>query len=199
MSPSLPLVLASTSPYRRALLSRLGIPFETVAPACAEVRLADPDETVRANALLKARAGATIKPGAAVLGSDQVAYCAGRSLEKPGTAERAREQLAWLSGREHALHTCVALRHPSGRESSETVVVRLRMRPLTPAQIAAYVQRESPLDCAGSYKSEGLGIVLFESVACDDPTAIEGLPLIATRRLLEEAGYDLFEQGEAGR
>lgn len=192
MSPSPPLVLASTSPYRRSLLSRLRVPFETVAPGCDEVRLPDPDETVRANALLKVRAGGALRPGAAVLGSDQVAFCSGRILEKPGSFERACEQLAWLSGRDHALHTCVALREPGGRESSETVVVRLVLRRLTRAQIESYVRLESPLDCAGSYKSERLGIALFDSVECDDPTAIQGLPLIATRRLLEAAGFAIL-------
>ncbi len=195
MSSAPPLVLASTSPYRRALLARLRLPFEVVAPACEEVRLADPVETVRTNALLKARAVALLRPDAVVLASDQVAFRAGRLLEKPGTFERACGQLNWLSGQEHALHTCVALREPGGREASEAIVVRIRMRALSPAQIESYVRLESPLDCAGAYKSEGLGIALFESVMCDDPTAIEGLPLIATRRLLEAAGYAILGAG----
>lgn len=193
MSASPPLVLASTSPYRRALLSRLGVPFETVTPGCEEVRLPDPNEMVRTNALLKARAGGFLRPDAVVLGSDQIAFCSGRILEKPGSFDRACEQLAWLSGRDHTLHTCVAIREPGGRESSETVVVRLTVRPLTRTQIESYIRRESPLDCAGSYKSEGLGIALFDSVECDDPTAIEGLPLIATRRLLEAAGFAILD------
>ncbi|MBM3287743.1 MAG: Maf-like protein [Candidatus Eisenbacteria bacterium] len=187
-----PLVLASTSRYRRALLERLRVPFDLLAPDWSEVRLATPGETVLVNARGKARAGALRRPGAAILASDQVACCDGRTLEKPGTPERACEQLAWLAGREHELHTCVVLRMPDGAEESETVVAHLRMRPLSPDQIVSYVRLESPLDCAGSYMSEALGIVLFEYLKCDDPTAIIGLPLIAVRRLLERAGWDLL-------
>jgi septum formation protein len=185
------LILASTSRYRRALLERLRVPFETLAPAWAEVRLADPDATVRANALGKARAAARTRPEAAVLASDQVGWCAGRMLEKPGIPEAACDQLAWLAGREHTLHTCVVLREPGGRETQETIVARLRMRPLRPDQVEAYVRLDSPLDCAGSYKTESLGIALFESLSCADPTAIEGLPLIAVGRLLRGAGWEI--------
>ena len=185
------MILASTSRYRRALLERLRVPFETQAPAWAEVRLADPDATVRANAQGKARSAARTRPGAAILASDQVGWCAGRMLEKPGTPEVAREQLAWLAGREHTLHTCVVLHEPDGSETRETIVARLRMRPLRPDQIDAYVRLDSPLDCAGSYKTESLGIALFESVSCADPTAIEGLPLIAVCRLLRDAGWEI--------
>lgn len=191
------LILASTSPYRRALLARLRVPFDVVAPAFEEVRLDDPDATVRTNALGKARAAAVNHPDAAILASDQVAYCEGRTLEKPGTPEVAIEQLTGLAGREHTLHTAVVLRLPDGREGEGTIVARLRIRPLTRQQIAAYVRLESPLDCAGSYKSEGLGTVLFEWIRCDDPTAIEGLPLTTTSRLLEKAGWNLLD-GEGG-
>ena len=191
-APKLPdLILASTSPYRRALLERFRIPFEAVAPAWEEVRLGDPDATVRANAVGKARAGAAAFPGAAVLGSDQIAWCAGKLLEKPGLAGRAAEQLTWLAGREHTLHTCVALLTPDGREHDETVVARLWIRPLTQEQIDRYIRFDAPLDCAGSYRIESLGIVLFDRIDCADPTAIEGLPLLATRRLLEAAGWRL--------
>ena len=184
------LILASTSPYRRALLERLRVPFEVMAPPWDEVRLNDPDTTVSANALGKARAAAEDRPGAVILASDQVAWCDGQILEKPGTPEAACRQLALLAGREHELYTCVALRTPDGREREETVVAHLRMRSLSPEQIASYVQLDAPLDCAGSYKCEGYGIVLFDSLRCEDPTAVEGLPLISTRRLLEEAGFD---------
>lgn len=190
------LILASTSRYRRALLERLQVPFEVLSPAWDEVRLSDPDTTVSVNALGKARAAAKERPDAAILASDQVAWCDGQILEKPGTPEAACRQLALLAGREHQLFTCVALRTPEGREREETVVAHLRVRPLTPEQIAGYVRLEAPLDCAGSYKSEGYGIVLFESLRCDDPTAIEGLPLISTRRLLEEAGWDCLPVAE---
>lgn len=185
------LVLASTSRYRRGLLARLHVPFEVLAPAWDEVRLGDPDATVLENARGKARAAARVRPDCAILASDQVAYCAERILEKPGTEEAAREQLGWLAGREHTLHTCVLLRMPEGTERSEIVVARLRIRPLSAEKIASYVHLDRPLDCAGSYRSEGLGIALFDYLRCDDPTAIEGLPLIATRRLLEETGWAL--------
>lgn len=187
-----PLVLASTSRHRRALLERLRVPFELHAPDWNEVRLATPGETVLENARGKGRAGARRRPDAAILASDQVAWCEGRMLEKPGTPERACEQLAWLAGREHELYTCVLLRMPDGAEASETIVAHLRLRALSPDQIVSYVRLETPLDCAGSYMSEALGIVLFEHIRCDDPTAIVGLPLIAVRRLLERAGWDLL-------
>jgi septum formation protein len=186
------LVLASTSPYRRTLLDRLRIRYEAIAPAWEEVRIEeDPDATVRANALGKARSGSQARPGAVVLGSDQVAFCSGRLLEKPGSAERAAEQLTWLAGREHTLHTCVALRMPDGREQDSTVVAHIWVRPLTREQIDSYIRHEDPIDCAGSYRFESLGIALFERIVCEDPTAIQGLPLISTCRLLEWAGWRL--------
>jgi septum formation protein len=186
-----PLILASTSRYRRALLERLRVPFETLAPAWEEVRLDEPDATVLANALGKTRAAARARPEAAVLASDQVGWCAGRILEKPGTPEAARAQLTWLAGREHTLHTSVVLRTPDGREAEETIVARLRVRALRAEEIAAYVRLDEPLDCAGSYKTEALGIALFEALQCDDPTAIEGLPLITVCRLLRSAGWEI--------
>jgi septum formation protein len=192
-----PLVLASTSPYRKALLARLGIPFEVLAPAWKEVRLDDPGRTASENALGKARAGARAVHGAVILASDQVAYCEGRILEKPGTVKRARTQLELLEGQEHTLHTSVAVRTPDGFERDRTVVARLRMRKLTDEKIASYIHRDMPLDCAGSYKIESLGVALFESILCDDPTAIEGLPLIATAQLLEEAGYIILPRETA--
>lgn len=194
-----PLILASTSRYRRALLERLGVPFETLAPAWEEVRLDDPGPTVRANALGKARAGARVRPEAAILASDQVGWCAGRILEKPGTADAACAQLAWLAGREHTLHTSVVLLMPDGLEVEETVVARLRMRALTAGEIEDYVRLDRPLDCAGSYKTESLGISLFEALQCDDPTAIEGLPLITVCRLLRGAGWAIPPHGDSAR
>jgi len=167
------------------------VPFETLAPAWEEVRLDGPDPTVRANALGKARAGAQVRPDAAILASDQVGWCAGRILEKPGTPEAARAQLTWLAGREHTLHTSVVLRTPDGWEAEETIVARLRVRALRAEEIAAYVRLDEPLDCAGSYKTESLGIALFEALQCDDPTAIEGLPLISVCRLLRSAGWEI--------
>jgi septum formation protein len=188
------LVLASTSRYRKALLERLRVPFEVVAPPWTEVRLTDPGLTVLQNSMGKARAAAHERPTAAILASDQVAFCEGRILEKPGNELAACEQLAWLAGKEHELHTCVLLRTPDGVERSETNVARLRIRSLDPDEIASYVHADLPLDCAGSYRSEGLGIVLFDYIRCEDPTAIEGLSLVATRRLLEDAGWDLLRR-----
>lgn len=192
MTPPSRLILASTSRYRKALLERLRLPFDVVGPRWNEVRIEDPDLSVRANAVGKARSVAADFPDAGVLGSDQIVSCEGRILEKPGTEEAAREQLAWLSGREHLLHTSVVLRLPDGDERERTVVARIKVRSLTPGQIATYIRRENPLDCAGSYKIEGLGIALFDALECEDPTAVEGLPLIATRRLLEEAGWRIL-------
>lgn len=191
------LILASTSRYRRVLLERLRVPFEVMAPEWDEVRMPDADATVQANAAGKARSASKARPEAAILASDQVAYCDGRILEKPGTEAAAREQLAFLAGREHSLHTCVVLRMPDERERDETTIARLKIRELTSEQIASYIRLDSPLDCAGSYKSEKLGIALFEYLRCDDPTSIEGLPLIATRRLLEAEGWSsLHTTGE---
>lgn len=186
------LVLASTSPYRRALLDRLRIPYEPMAPAWEEVRVEhDPGATARENALGKARSVSKLRPESVVIGSDQIAWCSGKLLEKPGSLEAAAEQLAWIAGREHSLHTCVVLRTPEGQERDATVVARLWTRHLTREQIDNYIRHDDPIDCAGSYKFESFGIVLFERVECDDPTAIEGLPLIATRRLLEWGGWVL--------
>jgi septum formation protein len=188
-----PLILASTSRYRSALLGRLHVPFEVASPSWAEIRLADPSETAIANARGKARSVADSIPGSAVLGSDQVGWCDGRLLEKPETFTAACEQISFLSGREHELHTAVTLRMPDGREQTDCVIARLRIRTLAPERIASYVDLDSPLDCAGSYRIESLGISLFEYVRCDDPTAIEGLPLIATTRILEASGWMIPE------
>lgn len=186
------LVLASTSRYRKALLERLRIPFDVSKPDWDEVRLGNPADTAQANATGKARSVAATRGGtAAVLGSDQVCWCDGVQFDKPMTAKAACTQLRALSGREHELHTAVALVLPGGVARTGAVVARMRVRPLTSAAIASYVATDQPLDCAGSYRIESLGIVLFEYVRCDDPTSIEGLPLIATARLLEECGWTL--------
>ena len=190
-----PLVLASTSRYRAALLDRLGVPYRVDAP--------DVDETARpgeraADACMrlaeaKARAVAPRHPGALVIGSDQIADCDGRHVGKPGTLDRAREQLATLSGRTVVFHTGVAvLDVASGRCAVERVDVRSTFRRLSAGDIDAYLAREAPFDCAGSVRSERLGIALFDAIASDDPTALEGLPLIATCRLLRAAGLDVL-------
>ena len=190
-----PLVLASTSRYRAALLDRLGVPYTAVPPGVDESAGAGEsaaDACVRL-AEAKARAVATRHPGAIIIGSDQIADCDGRHVGKPGTQARAREQLAMLSGRTIVFHTGLAvLDAASGRCAVERVDVRSTFRRLTPTEIDDYLARESVLDCAGSVRSERLGIALFESIASDDPTALEGLPLIATCRLLRAAGFDVL-------
>jgi septum formation protein len=190
------LILASTSPFRRELLLRLGIPFETVAPPFDEIPPppgpSSPDQIrslVLENARGKAASVGRVRPSAWVLASDQLGECEGRALSKPGTAERAVEQLSFLAGKEHRLHTAVVLRRAQdGRTEAEVVTAHLRVRPLGAFALRRYVDLERPLGCAGSYRIEGLGIALFESVRCEDPTAVIGLPLIATCRLLEWAG-----------
>ena len=188
-------VLASTSRYRAALLDRLGLAYATDPPGVDEAAL--PGETAAAACVrlaeAKARAVAARHPDALVIGSDQLADCDGRHVGKPGTLAKAREQLAALSGRTVVFHTGVAvLDTASGECVVERVDVRSTFRRLTRAEIDAYLHRESVLDCAGSVRSERLGIALFASIESDDPTALEGLPLIATCRLLREAGLDVL-------
>lgn len=185
------LVLGSTSRYRRALLERLGLPFDVVAPDLDESAL--PGETPAATALrlaeAKARAVALRYPEALVIGSDQVADCDGRPIGKPGNRTAALAQLQSLSGRTVMFHTGVALVDAaSGRCRSELVDVASTFRQLTDDEIESYVDREQPWDCAGSVRSEGVGIVLFERIESDDPTALIGLPLIALARLLRSEG-----------
>ena len=187
------LVLGSTSRYRRALLTRLGLPFEVAAPDVDETPL--PGEVPSATALrlseAKARAVGARFPDALVIGSDQVADCAGRAVSKPGTRDRALAELRILSGQTIVFHTGVALLDvASGRCQREMVDVTSTFRTLTDAEIETYLDREQPYDCAGGVKSEALGIVLFERIASDDPTALVGLPLIALSRMLRAEGLD---------
>lgn len=188
-----PLVLGSTSPYRRELLQRLRLPFEQLAP--------DADETAQAGeapaalaarlALDKARAVARRRPEAVVIGSDQVADLDGTPVGKPGSHADAVAQLHAMSGRTVRFHTAVAVVRPARRfEALETVDVDVVFRTLAEEEIEAYLRAEQPYDCAGSAKVEGLGIVLLEAIRSDDPTALIGLPLIATTRLLRAAGLD---------
>jgi septum formation protein len=187
------LILASTSPYRRELLTRLQHPFLTLAPQVDETP--DPAETPLALAhrlaLAKAHAVASQHPQAWTIGSDQVCDWEGRSLGKPGTPDRAAEQLAMLSGQSVVFRTAVAVVCPRlNFEACEVVSVDVRFRSLSTAQIQTYLAREPAHDCAGSAKSEGLGIALLEWVRSDDPTALIGLPLLATCRLLRQAGFE---------
>jgi septum formation protein len=195
-----PIVLASTSRYRRALLERLGVPFESIAPAYDEeaekASLASLDVEALSLALArgKAESVARVRPDAIVIGSDQIAVIDGERLDKPGTVERACAQLARLSGRTHRLVTSTVIVH--GASVLEHVDVHaLTMRALTPLQIARYVARDRPLDCAGSYKSESLGIALFERIRGDDATAVVGLPLTAVTRMLAALGVDPLGAG----
>lgn len=185
------LILASTSPYRRELLARLGLAFEVCAPAVDEAALPGetPASTANRLALAKARAVALQHPDALVIGSDQVADLAGEALGKPGTRERASAQLRQMSGRAVTFHTAVAVVCiASGYQGQDLAPVHVRLRQLSDAEISAYLDRELPLDCAGSAKVEGLGIALLDAVESDDPTALIGLPLIRTCRLLRAGG-----------
>jgi septum formation protein len=190
------LVLGSTSRYRRALLERLRMPFVVAAPDVDEA--AQPGEAPAATALrlaeAKARAVAARFGDALVIGSDQVADCAGRPIGKPGDRTRALAQLRELSGRTVVFHTGVALVDAkSGRCRSELVDVTSTFRTLQDDEIATYLDAEEPYDCAGSVRSEALGIALFERIVSDDPTALIGLPLIALMRLLRAEGVDVLD------
>jgi septum formation protein len=186
------LVLGSTSVYRRALLDRLGVPFEVARPDVDETPLPGETADVLAARLarLKAADVAARHPGALCIGSDQVAAFDGRLLGKPGHREAAVAQLAAMSGRDVAFHTGVALAGPGGMDAAMDLTV-VRFRVLSAAEIARYVDAEMPFDCAGSFKSEGLGITLFEAIETRDPSALVGLPLIATAGLLRARGLAL--------
>ena len=190
-APNRPVVLGSTSVYRRELMARLRIPFDVAAPDVDETP--QPGETPQALAgrlaLAKARAVAARHPQAAVIGSDQVADLDGEPIGKPHTHERAVQQLTRLSGRHVVFQTGVAVVAP-GFEQAELAAVRVRFRALAASEIEHYLRLEQPYDCAGSAKSETLGIALLEAIDSDDPTALVGLPLIRTCALLRAAGID---------
>ena len=188
------LVLGSSSPYRRELLARLRQPFTTAAPQVDETPRAH--ETPRALALrlalAKAREVASRHPQAIVIGSDQVADLAGQPLGKPGTHPRAVAQLRQMSGQTVVFQTALAVVcAATGFEQTDLAAVEVRFRALGDAEIERYLQAEQPYDCAGSAKSEGLGIALLEAIHSDDPTALVGLALIRTARLLRAAGLQL--------
>ncbi|WP_462387515.1 Maf family nucleotide pyrophosphatase [Acidovorax sp. Q11] len=189
-----PLVLGSTSRYRRELLERLNLPFEVAAPDVDETPL--PGETPRdlalRLALAKARAVAQQHPGAVVIGSDQVADLAGEPLGKPGQHERAVQQLRQMRGQTVVFQTAVAVVcAATGFEQVDLAPVEVRFRALSDEEIERYLRAEQPYDCAGSAKSEGLGIALLDAIHSDDPTALIGLPLIRTCRMLRAAGLVL--------
>lgn len=194
MSRSPRLVLGSTSPYRAELLQRLGLSFERRAPGTAEIELAGEAAAARALRLATAKA---VDAGlgladALVIGSDQVAELDGQLLDKPGSDERARAQLLACSGRTVCFHTALCvLDTASGRRRTHVDLTRVHFRQLSTLEVCRYIEREQPLDCAGSFKCEGLGISLFDRIDNSDPTALIGLPLIALARLLREAGWPL--------
>ncbi len=189
------LILGSTSRYRRELLQRLRIAFDVVSPDVDETPL--PGETPHALAtrlaLAKAQAVAALHPNAVVIGSDQVADLNGEPLGKPGTHERAVMQLQRMRGQTVIFQTAVSVVcQASGFEQTELAQIKVRFRDLSDDDIEAYLRAEEPYDCAGSAKSEGLGIALLDAIDNDDPTALIGLPLIRTTRLLRAAGIDLL-------
>jgi septum formation protein len=193
--PVRPVVLGSTSPYRRELLERLRIPFVVSAPGVDETPHPGeaPQALARRLALAKARAVAALHPEAVVIGSDQVADLAGHPLGKPGEHARAVAQLRQMRGQTVIFQTALAVVClASGFEEVDLAEVRVVFRDLSDEDIEAYLQAEKPYDCAGSAKSEGLGIALLESIDNDDPTALIGLPLIRTARLLRKAGVKLL-------
>jgi len=192
------LILASTSTWRADLLRRLQIPFTQVDPEVDEDpykgRGLSPEDLVTELAIVKAQAVARLNPGALILAGDQVASIDGHILGKPGTEANARAQLGLMSGRTHQLITGTALLDGrSGDLHTALDIHAMHMRPLSSSQIAMYVSREKPLDAAGSYYIEGLGIALFESLRGDDFTAIVGLPLTQVVRLFTAAGIDVLD------
>ncbi len=187
------LILASTSRYRRELLQRLRLPFSVEAPVVDESPLPGelPAATAGRLARAKARAVAQVHPDAVVIGSDQVAELDGAAIGKPGTHARAVDQLRAMSGRTVVFHTAVAvLCLARGFEAEALVPVTVRVRRLADDEIEHYLRAEQPYDCAGSAKSEALGIALLDAIESDDPTALVGLPLIRTCAMLRGAGLD---------
>lgn len=189
------LILGSTSVYRRELLTRLRLPFEVVAPQVIETPHANETPAALASrlALEKARDVALRYPHAVVIGADQVADLHGQPLSKPGTHARATEQLRQMRGHTVVFHTALAVVCLANDfEMADLAPVRVLFRQLSDSEIESYLLAEQPYDCAGSAKSEGLGIALLECIDSDDPTALVGLPLIRTSRLLRAAGVALL-------
>jgi len=191
------LILASTSPYRRQLLERLGVPFRAVSPAVDEVAIqarfnaASAAELAEHLAMAKALSISRHEPDATIIGSDQVCVCDDRILSKPGTAEAAVEQLALLAGKTHRLITAVCI-WQRGATLTHRDVTTLTMLPISRDQIERYIAADQPLDCAGSYKLESRGIALFEAIQSADHSAITGLPLLAVAHMLRNLGYHIL-------
>ena len=187
------LVLGSTSPYRRELLGRLRLPFDVDRPAVDESPRAGESPAVLADRLARAKADdvAARHPGACAIGSDQVADRDGLALGKPGGFDAAFAQLRAASGRQVRFHTAVCVVTADGRRLHHHDTTDVVFRDLHDDEIRRYLDAETPYDCAGSFKCEGLGISLFSAIRSEDPTALVGLPLVALSRLLREAGYRL--------
>lgn len=187
------LVLASGSAYRKALLARLGLPFEIFSPEVDEQPLAgeSPADTALRLSVLKAKAAP--HRDALIIGSDQVASCGGRRYGKPGTHENAARQLRELSGKAVEFHTAVTVLNPENQtHESRVVPCRVVFRTLQESQIENYLRRETPYDCSASAKAEGLGIALIQRIETEDPSSLIGLPLIALSELLERAGLPVL-------
>lgn len=192
--PQPPLILASSSRHRRSLLQRLLTDFECISPDIDETR--QPGEPVSTLAdrlaLTKAQAIASAQPGTVIIGGDQVAALGDEPLGKPGTAARAQAQLAACAGREVIFHTAVCVIDASGAAEHHKDITRVRFRALNADEIGRYVAREQPLDSAGAFRCEGLGIALFEFIDSRDPTALIGLPLIWLSSALRRAGIAIL-------
>ena len=188
---TLPLILASTSLFRRELLARLQVPFEVAAPETDETPLPGelPATTAERLAVCKARAVAEKYPAALIIGSDQVAYCGDRQFGKPGTRQNAIAQLQAMRGKPVVFHTALCLMNSlTGHTQVSGVPTDVRFRNLSDQEIDHYLDREDALNCAGSAKSEALGITLLDYMRSDDPTALIGVPLIALCRMLRVEG-----------
>ena len=195
LNPGRALVLGSTSPYRRELLTRLRIPFTVTSPEVDETPQAgeSPRNLALRLALAKAQAVAVLHPEAVVIGSDQVADLDGQPLGKPGEHAKAVAQLQRMRGQVVIFQTAVSVVClANGFEDTQLAAVKVKFRDLSDAEIEAYLRAEEPYDCAGSAKSEGLGIALLESIDNDDPTALVGLPLIRTCQMIRAAGVRIL-------
>jgi septum formation protein len=186
------LILASTSAYRRALLARLALPFECIAPGVDEAPMpaeSPHDRAVRL-ALAKATAVAARRPGGVVIGSDQVGVCKGEPLEKPGNAERAKIQLQWMSAAAATFHTAVAVVQAEPAHVLQFVdTTTVYFRALAEDEIDRYIAAEKPFDCAGAFRCEGLGVSLFTRIVSEDQTGLIGLPLISVARARRQLGF----------
>jgi septum formation protein len=188
------LILASSSPYRRELLGRLRVPFDVVSPDVDESPLdgESPEQTALRLSVAKARA--VRATGALVIGSDQVATFDGRQIGKPGTHDNAVAQLRAMRGRIVEFHSALCLLDTrTDRVQSADIVTRVQFRTYSDDEIEIYLRAETPYDCAGSAKAEGLGIALLDAIESDDPTALIGLPLIELSRMLRSAGFSILE------